>query len=238
MPTLDAAARSKGVALLDAHWKPQAIAEKLHCHHTTVRRWEHRLQMYGSLKPPRPSRTGRPRRIHTAATESLLQYLRQFPLAQQDELAAHLKESWGITVNQSTISRLLKKHGITHKHGQRVVQPPSQPVRTAGETNGDAAPHPTNPIDVGASSTQPTHRIPQSSITSEDCSCILCLSRKFKLRCLRDDSHSKDKERRYVAESGLCDTTTATTISNTPILNPSLYLRQSEIRSSHRRRSF
>jgi arginine repressor len=31
-----------------------------------------------------------------------------------------LEEEWGITVNQSTISRLLKQHRISNKKGQRI----------------------------------------------------------------------------------------------------------------------
>lgn len=66
--------------------------------------------MYGAIDRPPHLRlpTGRPRRLHSAAVESLLEYQKQNPWVYQDEMAMFLDEEWGIKVNQSTISRLLK----------------------------------------------------------------------------------------------------------------------------------
>lgn len=49
MPIKDTTSRSKAYTLLHAHWKPEAIADKIHCHKSTVFGWERRIQMYGTL---------------------------------------------------------------------------------------------------------------------------------------------------------------------------------------------
>jgi hypothetical protein len=48
-------------------------------------------------------------------------------------MAMFLEEEWGITVNQSTISRLLKQHWISNK-GQRIGHTQSQALRTAWQS--------------------------------------------------------------------------------------------------------
>ena len=73
---------------------------------------------------------GRPRRLHIAAKESLLEYQRQHSWAYQDEMAAFIEEEWGINAHKSTICRVLKKEGINRKKGQR-VGPQSQQLRNA-----------------------------------------------------------------------------------------------------------
>jgi hypothetical protein len=66
--------------------------------------------------------------------ESLLEYQKQNPWVYQDEMAMFLEEEWGITVNQSTISRLLKQHRISNKKGQRIGHTQSQALRTAWQS--------------------------------------------------------------------------------------------------------
>ena len=79
MPThlLDSASKSKAVALLQAYWKPSAIAKSIYCHKSTVYRWEQNLQRYGYPNPPYPLPCGRPRAIYTAAKNAVLKYVRQ-----------------------------------------------------------------------------------------------------------------------------------------------------------------
>ena len=73
---IDTASKSKAVALLHAHWKPTAIASKIHCHRATVYGWEGNIQKHGHLNPPHPLRRGRPRAVHTAAKKGALEYVR------------------------------------------------------------------------------------------------------------------------------------------------------------------
>ena len=127
---IDTASKSKAVALLQCHWKPTAIANKIHCSKTTVYTWEKNLQTYGFANPPHPLRRGRPRSIHTAAKKSVLEYVQQHPWIYQDELAMFLAEEWDICVHKSTVCRLLKESRLSHRIGQR-VGPQSQLLRTA-----------------------------------------------------------------------------------------------------------
>jgi transposase len=68
--------------------------------------------MYGAIDWPAHLRlpTGQPRQIHSTAVDSLLEYQKQNPWVYQDEMAIFLEEEWGILVDRSTISRVLKKH--------------------------------------------------------------------------------------------------------------------------------
>ena len=132
MPTyiLDSASKSKAIALLQAHWKPSAIAKSIHCHKSTVYKWERNLQKHGYPNPPHPLPCGRPRAIHAAAKNGVLEYVHQHPWIYQDELAKYLKEEWDIVVHKSTICRLLKESRLSHRKGQR-ISPQSQFLRTA-----------------------------------------------------------------------------------------------------------
>jgi hypothetical protein len=75
MPLKDTVTKTKATELLRSHWRPDAIALKLRIPVRTVYEWERKLLMYNdSLDRPEHLRlrTGRRRRIHTAAKEGLL----------------------------------------------------------------------------------------------------------------------------------------------------------------------
>ncbi len=67
-PTL----RSKILRLLLLHWRPDAIAEEVHCHFTTVYRFQENLFMYGSPFRSQFRSKGAPRKVFPAAEDSLL----------------------------------------------------------------------------------------------------------------------------------------------------------------------
>jgi transposase len=133
MPLNDTVTKTKAIELLRSHWRPDAIALKLRIPERTVYEWERKLLTYGDLDRPEHLRlrTGRRHRLHTAAKEGLLEYIKQYPWVYQDEMAIYLEEEWGIQVHRSTISRFLKEHHISNKRGQRVGHTQSQPLRTA-----------------------------------------------------------------------------------------------------------
>ena len=62
--TIDTASKSKVVTLLHAHFKLSTIASTIHCHPSTVYRWEGNVQRYGYLNPPYLLPRGRPRAVH------------------------------------------------------------------------------------------------------------------------------------------------------------------------------
>ena len=103
------ALRSKILRLLLLHWRPDVIAEEVHCHFTTVYRFQENLFMYGSSFKPQFRLKGAPRKVFPAAEDSLITYLEQQPWAMQKEMVWFLWEEWGIHVHRSTISRILKK---------------------------------------------------------------------------------------------------------------------------------
>jgi predicted transcriptional regulator len=97
----DTVSKNKAFALLHVHWKPDEVAKKIFRHRSTLFRWVNRIQMYGAIDRPQHLHLpkGRPRRIHTAAVNSLLEYQKQNPWIYQDEMAIFLEEEWGILVN-------------------------------------------------------------------------------------------------------------------------------------------
>ncbi len=128
---VDTTRRRTGRELLHSHWRPPGVAQTLRVHRSTAYVWDRRIHMYGELDTPGGRDLGgRPPRLSVAARKALLQYQRQNPQAYQDELAEFLHEEWGITVHQSTISRVLKELKITRKKGERSAQP-SQLLRDA-----------------------------------------------------------------------------------------------------------
>lgn len=77
----DTVSKNKASELIQSHWTPEAIAKGVHRHPSTWYRWKNRIQMYGTIDRPVHLRlpTGRPRRIYSAAVESLLEYQKQNP---------------------------------------------------------------------------------------------------------------------------------------------------------------
>jgi hypothetical protein len=90
--------RNKASELIRSYWRPEAITKKVHFHPSTLYKWENRIQMYGAIDRLAHLRlpTGRPRRLHSAAVDSLLEYQKQNPWVYQDEMAIFLEEEWGI----------------------------------------------------------------------------------------------------------------------------------------------
>ena len=99
------------------HWKPSAIATEMVCSTRTAERWEKRFGMYGHLEPLAPTRPGPNRKIHMAALESMLEYLRRNPGTYQDEIKVFLEEKWGIYVSRPIVLARLKEINQSLKVG-------------------------------------------------------------------------------------------------------------------------
>ena len=113
----DTVTRNKAKGLLESHWRPQEVAKKLYICETTAYCWEQRMQMFNGqvdclehLQMVSPSllggyftnlskKAGRPRPIHAAAEQSLLEYIAQCLWIYQDEMVLFLEEEWDIRVN-------------------------------------------------------------------------------------------------------------------------------------------
>lgn len=103
-------------AALSAHDTGVALAEvarRFGVSRRTLTRWDSQRQRTGSLAPR--TGTGRPPKLDAA----VLAWLNQRVDAQPDAILADhrraLQTEWGITVNQSTVSRAMAKLGLTHK---------------------------------------------------------------------------------------------------------------------------
>ena len=76
---LSASTRSKIIRLLLLQWRPDAIAEEVHCHVATVYTMQENLFIYGSAYRPQFRPKGAPRKISKAAEDSLIHYLSEQP---------------------------------------------------------------------------------------------------------------------------------------------------------------
>ena len=112
--------RSKIVRLLILHWRPDAIAEDVHCGRSTVYEIQENLFLHGSPFKPQLRLKDGPRTLHKAFADSLVKYLEDQPWALQKEMVWFLWEGWGLFVHQSTISRILKRLRQSQKLDQRV----------------------------------------------------------------------------------------------------------------------
>ena len=123
--------RQRARLLMESHWRPDAVAKDAHTSRSTAYRWERNIEIYGDTVIPRSLYTpGRPHKLSPAALEALLEYQRQKPWLYRDELARFLLEEWEIQVHKTTISKLLKKAGISRKKAQR-IGPQSDELRVA-----------------------------------------------------------------------------------------------------------
>ena len=128
-PGLPPLIRSRILRLLLLNWRPDAIAQEVHCHVSTVYRMLENLFIYGTPSKPHFRTTGRPSKITIAAEKGLLHDLKERPWLSQTEMTWYLWEEWGLNIHRSNVSRLLKKVGWSRKKGQRVGERRNEELR-------------------------------------------------------------------------------------------------------------
>lgn len=79
-----------------------------------VHRYRINLQKWGNVHVPSASRTsGPPRAMNDEMVEKMLEYLRERPGAQLEELSKYLQETYGKSFSTSQLSNRLKEKGWT-----------------------------------------------------------------------------------------------------------------------------
>ena len=104
------------------HWRPDAIAEKLHCSSATVYRIQKNVFMYDQATRSIDTHLfrGVSSRISLAIEKFLIQYFEKQPWAYQKEMMWFLWKKWNLHVHRTTIERLLKKIKWSHKQERRI----------------------------------------------------------------------------------------------------------------------
>ena len=108
------------VTLLLLHWRSDVIAEEVHCHFTTVYRFQKNLFMYNSSFRSQFRFKDASWKIFSITEDSLITYLKQQSWAMQKDMMWFLWEKWDIHVHRFTIFRILKKKHWSNKKRQRV----------------------------------------------------------------------------------------------------------------------
>lgn len=87
------------------------------------------IRTFGTHTAPPTSALGRPPTVTAIMKAGLRVYLEDRPWAYQDEMQLYLYDDWGVAVDRSTISRLLKSMGITRKMLKRIAAERDQDCR-------------------------------------------------------------------------------------------------------------
>ncbi|KKA22574.1 hypothetical protein T310_3365 [Rasamsonia emersonii CBS 393.64] len=112
-------------------WRPDNIASECHVAVRTVYNIQNNLMRYGSVCRPHYRQLGRAHKLSDADEEALFQYLLSEGWRSQDELVYWLWHERGVSVSQSTVSRLLKRRNWTRKQLRRISLDRSEALRRA-----------------------------------------------------------------------------------------------------------
>jgi transposase len=100
---------------LRAGVEPLQIASEVHVFNQWVYQLRQFFDAFGTVFPPHLGVQGRPRKVTADVEQGLLDFFDDNPSAYQDEMVEFLFSEFGISVTQSTVSRLLKKLNQIHK---------------------------------------------------------------------------------------------------------------------------
>jgi hypothetical protein len=92
---------------------------------------QRRLWLYGSISRPFRHVIGCPRKITRADEKRLFDFLVRNPTVNQEEMTWFLWEECGIQVNQSTVSRVLKRLMWLRKKARRIARKINDELRRA-----------------------------------------------------------------------------------------------------------
>lgn len=106
--------RKRVVLAVDAGMTRRAAARRFGVSPSTAIRWVDQWRREGHIEPDRRGGDNRSQRMEAHADE-VLGLIEETPDMTLAEIAAHLEETHGLRVAQSTVWRLLDRRGITFK---------------------------------------------------------------------------------------------------------------------------
>ena len=106
--------RERLVSAVAAGLSPRSAAKRFGVAASTSIKWVNQWQRTGDVGPRRQGGDHRSHRIEVHAGE-ILAWVEETPDITLGELAEHLDAVYGLTVAQSTVWRLLDRHGMTFK---------------------------------------------------------------------------------------------------------------------------
>lgn len=114
-PPLAVAAKERIAQQLAEGRSVRAIASAEQISERVVYKVQANIRAFGTHTAPPKSTLGRPPSITPNMKAGLRVYLEERPWAYQSEMQQYLFNDWGVVVDISTVSRLLKSMGITRK---------------------------------------------------------------------------------------------------------------------------
>ena len=90
-------------------WPAHTIAADCRVHLSMVYNYANNLLRYGSIRAPRLCKLGQPQKLTASDEEAVFELLLTEGWRRQDEIVFWLWCERGVFVNQSTISRMLKR---------------------------------------------------------------------------------------------------------------------------------
>ncbi len=117
--------RTRLISAVEDGLSRRTAAERFGIAASTAIKWVDRWRRVGDVRPHRQGGDNRSHRIEAHA-EEILALVEEAPDITLAEIAAYLDERYGLEVAQSTVWRLLDRHGMTFKKNrarQRTATP-------------------------------------------------------------------------------------------------------------------
>ncbi len=117
--------RTRLISAVEDGLSRRTAAERFGIAASTAIKWVDRWRRVGEVRPHRQGGDNRSHRIEAHA-EEILALVEEAPDITLAEIAAYLDERYGLEVAQSTVWRLLDRHGMTFKKNrarQRTATP-------------------------------------------------------------------------------------------------------------------
>ena len=117
--------RTRLISAVEDGLSRRTAAERFGIAASTAIKWVDRWRRVGEVRPHRQGGDNRSHRIEAHA-EEILALIEEAPDITLAEIAAYLDERYGLEVAQSTVWRLLDRHGMTFKKNrarQRTATP-------------------------------------------------------------------------------------------------------------------
>lgn len=140
MPPLSPPLHAQAVQYLLLGWQADAIAEDIRCQPATIYRLRWSLLIRDTPNAPRVRMLGGPKKLTKSDEDSLLEFLDRYPASNQGEMVRFLWEERGKRVDQSTVSRVLKRRKRSKKDREYPLPAPQTSGVPITECSGDQRP--------------------------------------------------------------------------------------------------
>lgn len=107
--------KDRALFLLAEGWIPEDVMEIFGVSASSLYRWRHNLEQYGSVVPPPNPTHGRPRLLTADQTDAVLSFLDECAARYLDEIMEWLAVHHEVAIGRSTLHAIIRDAGYTYK---------------------------------------------------------------------------------------------------------------------------